>query len=130
MDAWAHKVGHMFPVLFFSVYQPLRSQYSPIFLSLDSTCITSCPPSAPTSHSFVSTHNTTSNHAIAQIFYLIWQETLKAATSSKGCLKGNKLMHTVCKFHMHAYFPQQTKMFISKLIMCDLDQFSEIQSHI
>jgi len=37
-DVWAHKVGQMFSALFFSVYQPLRSQYSPIFLSLDSTC--------------------------------------------------------------------------------------------
>jgi len=82
----------------------------------------------------MNTRDTTSTYATAQIFYLIWRETLKAATSSKGCLKGNTLMHTVCKYHKCAYFPWQVslkslKLYISKLIMCDLDRFSEIQSH-
>jgi len=78
----------------------------------------------------VSTRDTASTHTTAQNFYLIWWETLKAATSSKGCLKVNKLMHTVCKF---TYFPWQAiangfkslKPFISN---CDLERFSEIQS--
>jgi len=61
----------------------------------------------PLPPSFVSTRDTTSACATAQIFYLIWWETLKAATSSKGCLKGIKLMHTLCKFHMCAYFHSQ-----------------------
>jgi len=55
------------------------------------------------SHPFVTTRDTMFARATAPIFYLIWQETLKAATSSKG-LKVNKLMQTVCKFHMHINF--------------------------
>ena len=41
--------------------------------------VTTCPPSAPTSHPFVSTCDATLARPTGQIFYLIWQETLKAA---------------------------------------------------
>ena len=44
--------------------------------------VTTCSPFAPASHPFVSTCDTTLAHATGQIFYLIWQETLKAAKSS------------------------------------------------
>jgi len=87
----------------------------------------------------VSTHDTTSAHVTAQIIYLIWWKTLKPATNTEGGLKGNKLMHTLCKFHTHgkvikfqthAYFPWQSlRPFISKLLMCDLDGFLK-PSHI
>ena len=39
-------------------------------------------PSTPASHPFVSTRDTGSARATGQIFYLIWQETLKAAKSA------------------------------------------------
>jgi len=52
----------------------------------------------------VSTRDTTSAHATAQIFCLIWRETLKEL-EARGGLKGNKLMYTVYKFHARAYFP-------------------------
>jgi len=48
--------------------------------------VTPCSPSAPTSHPFVSIRDSTSTRATAQIFYLIWQETLKTTTSSEGGL--------------------------------------------
>jgi len=70
---------------------------------------------------------------LSHLICIIWWETFKAARSSKGVLKGNKLMHTVCKFHMRAYFPWQFKIFKTvylKLLMCNLDQFSKIQLHI
>jgi len=38
----------------------------------------------------MSTHDTSLAHATGQIFYLIWQETLKAAKSVCGCLKDDK----------------------------------------
>jgi len=44
--------------------------------------VTTYPPSAPASHRFVSTRDTTLAHATGQIFYLIWSGTLKAAKSS------------------------------------------------
>ena len=44
--------------------------------------VTTYPPSAPASHPFVSTPDTTLAHATGQIFYLIWWETLKATKSS------------------------------------------------
>ena len=43
--------------------------------------VTNRPPSAPASHPFVSTRDTTLDHATGQIFYLIWRETLKAVSS-------------------------------------------------
>jgi len=80
----------------------------------------------------VSTCDTTPTHVTAQIFYLIWRETLKVASSSKGCLKGNKLMRIVCKFHMRAYFSWQVitlkTIYFKLFIMCDLDPFSEIHT--
>ena len=45
-----------------------------------------------------------------QTFYLIWQETLKAAKSSCGCLKGDKSMHLSCDFYTRACFPWQAVM--------------------
>ena len=44
-------------------------------------------------------------HPTAQIFYLIWQETLQAATSTGSGLKGNRLIHLLCKFHTRACHP-------------------------
>ena len=44
--------------------------------------VTTCPPFAPASHPFVSTRDTILARAAGQIFYLIWQETLKAAKSA------------------------------------------------
>ena len=44
--------------------------------------VTTCPPSAPAYHPFVSTGDTTLARATGQIFYLIWREILKAAKSS------------------------------------------------
>ena len=41
----------------------------------------------------------------AQIFYLIWRETLQAATSTGSGLKGNRLMHLLCKFHTRVCYP-------------------------
>ena len=32
--------------------------------------------------------------------FSLWQETLQAATSNESGLKGNRLMHLLCKFHM------------------------------
>jgi len=110
MDAWSHKVGQIYPIVVFSAYQPLRSQYSPIISSPDSSrSVTPCPPSTLASHPFVSARDTTSTCATAQIFSY-FAGNLKAAASNKGCLKGNKLMHTVCKFHMRAYFPSKVKI--------------------
>ena len=43
----------------------------------------------------------------AQIFYLIWRETLQAATSTGSGLKGNRLIHLLCKFHARACYPWQ-----------------------
>ena len=40
-----------------------------------------------------------------QIFYLIWQEILQAATSTGSSIKGNRLMHLLCKIHTHASYP-------------------------
>jgi len=37
--------------------------------------VTTCPPSTPASHPFVSTRDTSSAHATGQILYLIWRET-------------------------------------------------------
>ena len=42
-----------------------------------------------------------------QIFFFICQETLQAATSTGSGLKGNRLMHLLCKFHTHACYPWQ-----------------------
>jgi len=89
--------------------------------------VTTCPPSAPASHAFVSTHDTSSARATGQIFYLIWWESLEAAKSAWGCLKGDKSMHLLCNFHTRACFPWQAtyngfkslKPFISKLLICD-----------
>ena len=43
-------------------------------------------------------------------------------------------MHLYCKFHMRALESyaglNSLKPFISKLLMCDLDRFSKIQSHL
>jgi len=137
MVAWAHTVGQMFSMFCISAtnepvcpYNFVSGLHSPYWN------VTPCPPSVPASHPFVSTRDTTYTHATAQIFYFIWWETLKATTSSKGCLKGNKLMYTVCKFHTHACFLgkllynnlKSLKPFVLKLIMCDLDRFSEFQS--
>jgi len=69
------------PVLPYTLYSLFRN-------------ITPYPPSVPASHPFVSTRDTTFTSATAQIFYLIWWETLKATISG---LKGNKLVHTVFK---------------------------------
>jgi len=77
------QLAKCFPCIF-AAYQPLGSQYSPIILFLDFTRHFEVP--LPTSHPFVNTHNTTSPCVTAQI-YLIWWETLKAATGSKGGLK-------------------------------------------
>ena len=41
----------------------------------------------------------------AQIFYLIRRETVQAATSTGSGLKGNRLMHLLCKFHTRACYP-------------------------
>ena len=72
--------------------------------------VTTCPPSAPASHPFVSTRDTSLAHTTGQIFYLIWRESLKAAKSTRGCLKDDKLMHLLCKFHTRACFPLQAAM--------------------
>jgi len=71
----------------------------------------------------VSTHDTSLTHVTGQIFstslahvtgqiflYLIWQETLQAAKSTCSCLKGDELMHLLCKFHTRACFPWQALM--------------------
>jgi len=58
----------------------------------------------------VSTCDISSACEIGQIFYLIWREILKAAKSTWGCLKDNKLMHLLCKFHTRACFPWQAAM--------------------
>jgi len=60
-------------------------------LPVDSCSVTPYPSSAPTSHPFVSTHDTTSACTTARIVYFIWLESLKTATNSKGDLKCNKL---------------------------------------
>ena len=57
------------------------------------------PP--PSLHPFVSTRDTPT----AQIFYLIWWETVQAATITGSGLKGNRLMHLLCKFHTRACYP-------------------------
>ena len=44
--------------------------------------VTTCPPSTPTSHPLVSTHDTTLACATGQIFYLVWWKTLKTANKS------------------------------------------------
>jgi len=90
--------------------EPVEPYYYVFRLYSPFWSVTPCLPSVPTSHPFVSTHGTASAHATAQILYLIWQKTIKAATNSKGGLKSNKLMHTVCKFLMLAYFPWQVIM--------------------
>ena len=43
----------------------------------------------------------------AQIFYLIWWETLQAATSTGSGLKGtcNRLVNLLCKFYTRACYP-------------------------
>jgi len=72
-----------------AAYQPPRSQYSPIISSVDFIHyfeVSEVQP-LPTFHPFVSTHDTTSICATAQIFYLIWWKILKATTSSKVGLK-------------------------------------------
>ena len=71
--------------------------------------------------------------ATDQIFYLIWGETLKAATSTRRGLKGNKMMHLLCKLHTcvcQAIYNgfKCLKPFILQLLMCTLDWFSKIQS--
>jgi len=54
-----------------------------------------------------STHDTSFTYATNQIFFIIWQETLQATTSTESGLKDDKFMHLLCEFHMHAYFPWQ-----------------------
>jgi len=46
----------------------------------------------------VSTCDATSARQTVEIFYIIWQETLKVAASTEGGLKVNKLMHVVFNF--------------------------------
>ena len=72
--------------------------------------VTTCPPSAPATHSSVSTCDATLARATGQIFYLIWRETLKAAKCSWGYLKGDKSMHLLCNFHTRACYPWQAVM--------------------
>jgi len=69
--------------------------------------VTACPLSAPPPIPL---------WALMILKYLhSWNSTVfsgklwKAATSSKGCLKGNKLMHTVYKFYTRAYFYNSLK---------------------
>jgi len=101
MDSYS--IPNVFCVVF-AVYQPLRSQYSHIILSLDFWSVTPCPLSAPASHPFVSTHDTMYHHSCNSSDFLSYLAgNFKAAISSKGSLKGNKLMHTVCKFHMRTF---------------------------
>jgi len=52
-------------------------------------------------------------HLTAQIFYHNWWETLQADTSIGSNFKSIKLMHLLCEFHMHVYFPQQVIMALS-----------------
>ena len=61
--------------------------------------------------------------------------TLQAATSCSGSgLKGNRLIHLLCKFHvcsltLVSYAKLNSlKLLISKLLMCNLGHFSKIQS--
>ena len=49
-----------------------------------------------------------------------------AATSTGSSLKVNKLMHLLCKFHMCTHLKTSKPL----ILMCDLDQFSKIQSQI
>jgi len=66
------------------------------------------------------------------------KENLKVVTKTESSLKGNKLMHIVCKIYMHAYFSWQVTVYwlkiviniILKFLMCDLNWFSKILSHI
>jgi len=58
----------------------------------------------PTFHPSLSTRDTTSTCALAQIFYLICWESLKAASSSKDGLKG---MVQLNYNFTHAWNPMQ-----------------------
>jgi len=81
-------------------YNHVSTRHSPF------RSVTTCPPSAHASHPSVSTRDTTLAHATGKIFYLIWRETLKAAS----CVKGDKSMHLLCNFYTRTCFPWQTVM--------------------
>jgi len=78
--------------------------YNFVIAYMDSNRHFEVQPLAHASHSFVSTHDTNVASAKGQIFNFIWQETLKATKRAESGMKGNKLVQTLCKFHMHAYF--------------------------
>ena len=47
--------------------------------------------------------------------YLIWRETVQAATSTGSGLKDNRLMHLLCKFHTRACYLIQNSQAVKKV---------------
>jgi len=105
--SWHNGFCVVFVLYMSSTKEPLQPYNLVSRLNSPFWSVNTCPPSTPASHPFVSTHDTSLACATGQIFYFNWRETLKAAKSSWGFLKGDKSMHLLYNFCTRTCYPWQ-----------------------